>query len=155
MGTKMTTTTWSTQLATAIQNALIDFRAQIDDQVEMFAIDCHPWNGVLVLAMLTRSETKSDILLADPAEMAAWKHYDFGANLETWRRGNKLTLQMKADYERAGESRVSVAESYLRACSDAVASDVVQLALSNFDRAIGFRISVAHPDSGMEFYSGK
>ncbi len=133
--------TWSSELAVAIE-----------DQVDTFAVDCHPWNGIIALAILTQSEINNDPLLYQLCEMASWRYYNFGASLESWQQTSDLALQMKIDYERAGENRALIAEGYLHACSSAVASNVVQAALSTIDRTDSLRISVAHPDSGLELY---
>jgi hypothetical protein len=66
-------------LTTLISTALGEFRAVTDDEMEMFAVDCHPWNGVIVLAFLTHAELKDAPFLSEAALMAAWKYYDFGA----------------------------------------------------------------------------
>ena len=42
---------WSEDLSVAIANALKEFRPKIDDVIAIFALDCHPWNGVFVCAI--------------------------------------------------------------------------------------------------------
>ena len=143
---------WTMTLAGVIANALVDFRQNVHDRVVIFAVDCHPWNGVLGLAFLTDAEVEDDPLLSDPAEMAVWKHFDFASGLSSWQHAAELAMQMRAAYEKTAEDRAGIAEGYFRACAVAVASRVVQEALSRYDLRDPFKISVAHPDTGIEFY---
>jgi len=144
---------WITGLSGAIANSLVEFRGKVQEQIVIFAVDCHPWNGVLDLALLTASEVKHEPLLADPAEMAAWRHFHFSSGLASWRAAAELELQMRAAYERAGEDRAGVAEDYFRACAAAVASSRVQQSLSGYKLRDDFRISVPHPDTEKEYYT--
>ena len=72
---------WQSELMTLITAALEEFRSEAEDEMEMFAVDCHPWNGTIALAFLTRSESQDDPSLRKASEMAAWRYYDFGAGL--------------------------------------------------------------------------
>ena len=116
----------------------------------MLALDCHPWNGGLYLAILKRSEVVADPELADPAEMAAWELYDCGASLAEWAPVADLALQMRADYSSAAEPS-TVADTYLRACAIALQQQSVARAIRTFELAEQFRCSVAHPDDGREY----
>lgn len=138
------------QLINLITSALTEFGT--DEEMEVFAVDCHPWNGVIVLAFLTHSELKDAPFLSEAAEMAAWKHYDFGAKLASWRTISGIASAMRNAYEDAGDDRRDVANQFFRECASAVASNSVQKALSVFRRTKGFRVSVPHPDSGDEYY---
>lgn len=146
------TSNWIDKLSKAIADALIEFREQIRDQIELFAVDCHPWNGAIVLALLTASETRKDPSLVDSTEMAAWKHYDFGSVLSSWKAVLTLGSDMRTTYNNSEEDRALVAEQYLLACAAAVATKSVQEALSKYHLSDTFRIHVRHPDSEMEYY---
>lgn len=148
---RLPTHQWTARLAGLIENALREFRDQVAGQIESFAVDCHPWNGVLDLAILTHDEVVNDRLLIDPAEMAAWKHYHFGSSLASWPAVGDLASQMREAYSKSND-RADVAEEYLRACADAVATPAVQQALSKYDLTDAFRISVCHPDTDKEYY---
>jgi hypothetical protein len=139
-------------LSTLISTALGEFRTGNDDEMEMFAVDCHPWNGVVVLAFLTHAELRDAPFLSEAAEMAAWKYYDFGAVLACWRSASELGSRMRAAYEEAGAARSTVARRYFQACAEAVASKQVQDVLFTYHLAEGFKITITHPDSGEEFY---
>jgi len=150
----MPTHQWTARLAGLIVNALSEFRGQVDGQIEAFAVDCHPWHGGLGLAMLTHDEVVNDPVLFDPAEMAAWKHFDFGSNLASWQAAADLASQMREAYYKSND-HADVAEEYLRACADAVATPAVQQALSKYDLTDAFRIFVRHPDTDKQYYQPK
>jgi hypothetical protein len=137
-------------LADAIAAAVREFAPQLDGEAVAFlAVDCHPWHGSIALAVLTAAEVAMDGLLADPDEMAAWRHHDFTQGLLSWQPVAALGREMRAVYE-SGE-RPTVADAFLRACAAAVSSPQVVAALVLLERADKFRVSVAHPDDGREF----
>lgn len=141
---------WTPRLAEAIAGAVREFAPTLDGAaVVLLALDCHPWNGTLGLSALTAAEVKADSLLNDPAEMAAWEHYDFAACLASWQPTADLGAEMKAVYD-AGE-RPSLAAAFLSACAVAVRSPSVSAALASLTQADGFKWSITHPDSGQEF----
>ena len=144
---------WAKQLAGLIRGSILEFSEQVTDQIEMVAVDCHPWNGFLALAALTHAEALRDPALADPAEMAAWEHYDFGSTLASWTPASNLSLQMREEYSEAGNFKAGVAEAYFRACAAAVGSDEVRRSLASRWLSDTFRISVAHPDTGEEYFA--
>lgn len=143
---------WAAQLSKLIAGTLDACRGEVRDRIEIFAVDCHPWNGVLDLALLTQAEAEEDPLLCEPLEMAAWRLYHLGAGRECWRPASVLACQMKEAYDGSGEGRAATAEIYLRACAKAVATEVVQRSLSRYQVSDRFRICVRHPDSETEFY---
>ena len=114
-------------------------------------MDCHPWHGSLGLSALTAAEVDADGLLADPAEMAAWRHHDFARGSAAWLPTAVLGSEMRVAY--VSGDRPAVAAAFLGACAAAVASEGVMDALGLFVRARGFRVSVTHPDDGREFAS--
>ena len=59
---------WQADLTKLIATALGEFTGGKDDEMERFAVDCHPWNGIIVLAFLTKSELKDAPCLSDAAE---------------------------------------------------------------------------------------
>jgi hypothetical protein len=141
---------WTVQLADAIAAALHEFSPRLGgEKVALLAVDCHPWHGSVDLAVLTASEVATDPLLADPAEMAAWRYHNITRELSSWEPVERLGREMQSAYE-SGDRR-AVAEGYLRACATAVTSTKVVAALRLLERSSGFRVSVAHPDDGREF----
>ena len=74
---------------------LRDLFAEDPGRVEAFALDCHPWNGVLDLAFLTRREAEADPSLGDPDEMAAWEHFHFAEGLAAWAPATRLAAAMR------------------------------------------------------------
>ncbi len=117
----------------------------------MLALDCHPWHGSIGIAVLTAKEVAAGRALDDPAEMAAWRLFDFARNFGSWQVVSALGKEMKSAYE-SGD-RPEVVEAFLRACATAVTSYPVTKALESFMLVDGFRLSVAHPDNGREFVS--
>jgi hypothetical protein len=124
--------------------------------MEMFALDCAPWNGMIGLAFLTRSELKDAPFLADVAEMAAWKYFDFSADLPSWQPAIGVASRMRPCYEAAEEAnRQDVVRQFCRRCAEAVASEPVQDMLARYRLARDFKITVQHPDTAEEFYPPK
>src|SRR5688500_11280215 len=99
---------WTIRLAELIANALTEFRGKVKGRIECLAVDCHPWNGTLDLAILTHAEVLSDPLLATPNEMAAWKYFHFTSALTPWKHVDDLALQMQKEYENASSDRAQV-----------------------------------------------
>ena len=142
---------WEINLSALVASTLDAYGSQFEDEIELFAVDCHPWNGILVLAILTVAEAESNPELNDTAEMAAWKYYDFASELAEWEPASKLSSSMREAYDRAETDRSVVADQFLRACAAAVRTAVVQEALTKYSLADTFRISVSHPDTGQEY----
>jgi hypothetical protein len=141
---------WTSDLAAAIAQALREFSLRVGSgPLAMLALDCHPWNGSIGLAALTASEAAADRSLANPAEMAAWRHFDFARELPSWEVVSELGKLMKSEYE-AGD-RPAVAAAFLQSCATALTSQRVRESLKRFRLAEAFRLSVAHPDDGREF----
>jgi hypothetical protein len=134
------------KLSSVIARTLSAFCMELGEPIKTVALDLHPWNGFLALAILTESEVKADELLDDPAEMAAWKHYNFGANLDDW-DVDSISTEMKAIYY-----EIKDAHLLFQSAASAMASESVQQALSGYSLAKGFRISVADPDNNVEYY---
>ena len=143
---------WQDNLADFISSALTQFRSSADEEMERFAVDCHPWNSLIVLAFLTRAELKEAPSLLDPAEMAGWKYYDFGAGLPISPAAAGIGSKMRSAYENTSDGKANVARLFLQRCAAAVASKPVQDALATFTLADGFRITITHPDTDEEFY---
>jgi hypothetical protein len=145
---------WEIKLSALVARALEAFSILAQDRVELFAVDCHPWNGIIVLAFLTASEAEQNPQLREPAEMAAWKYYDFPSVLPNWQPPSDLGSTMRNAYENAGGDRAAVADTFFRACAAAVGTSAVQEALAKYPRSDTFRISICHPDTGREYYGG-
>lgn len=144
---------WTTDLSRSITDALRDFRSKVNDEMAVFAVDCAPWNGVIVLAFLTQPELNENPILSEPSEMAAWRYYDFGARLPFGQSVSiALGSHMRTTYEQAGENRGDMANQFFRACANAAASEPVIKALSHFSRTAAFRITIPHPDTNEEYY---
>lgn len=142
---------WADELAGVIHNSLVECSARIGEPLAMLSVDCHPWNGVLALALLTQAEILRDPLLATPAEMAAWEHYDIGSTLASWAPASSLGSEMRDEYDGSKHSRADVAKAYFQLCAAATASDKVREALARYQLSDIFRISVCHPDTGEEY----
>jgi hypothetical protein len=143
---------WIPRLTAAIAAAVQELAPRLrGTPVAFLVVDCQPWHGSIGLAILTVREAEADQLLLDPMEMAAWRHYDFTAGLPSWLLAGTLGRTMQAAYE-AADDRRGVAEAFFRACAEAVATPEAADALELLERASGFRISVAHPDDGREFF---
>jgi hypothetical protein len=143
---------WTPRLASAIVAALREFAPQVGaEPLAMLALDCHPWHGTIGVAALTAKEVAGDKGLADPAEMAAWRFFDFARDFDCWQVATVLAQEMKSAYYSGG--RPAVVEACFSACAAAITCDVVGEALEGFARVDGFRLSVAHPDNRREFVS--
>ena len=69
---------WAAELALMVSKSLVAFRSQVDEQVEIFAVDCHPWNAIIGLDLpLTTREIMEDPQIANPSAKASWKYFDF------------------------------------------------------------------------------
>src|SRR5438105_3553692 len=99
---------WVEGLSACVADALAEFRTTIKDKIAIFALDCHPWNGVLTLAILTTRELAEAPSLESIAEMAAWRFYDFCAGSKSWKSNIPLlSAQMRQSYELAMNDRVT------------------------------------------------
>ncbi len=108
---------WIPRLAGTIAAAVREFAASLDGTpAVLLAVDCHPWHGSIELAVLTAGEVHADGLLADPSEMAAWRHYEFSAGLASWQPAAVLGGSMRAAYEAAADRRAA-ADAFFRACT--------------------------------------
>jgi hypothetical protein len=136
---------WRNELTQFIAAALDQFRTSVKEQMEQFAVDCHPWNGTIILAFLTTSEVEESPFLAEAAEMAAWKLYNFASAPE-------LGSRMRESYEQGGNDRAKVAERFFAACAAAAADTSVQEMLSSYKLNRNFKITIRHPDTGHEYY---
>jgi hypothetical protein len=143
--------TWGSDVGQFISTALAQFKVQTSEQMEQFAVDCHPWNGVIALGFLTTSEVEDSPFLAEAEEMAAWKFYDFASALPG--SSTDLGSRMRKLYEQGGDDKSKVAERFFLACAAAVASKSVQDQLSKYNLSQGFKITIPHPDSGKEYYA--
>jgi hypothetical protein len=122
-------------------------------RIVAFNVGCFPWHGLIELSVLTADELDSDPMLLEPGEIAAWHHYNFGVGLASWGPSAELGRRMSGAYSAAVDrDKPAVAEAYLRACAAAVARPEMAEALGLVGYDQGFRISVAHSDTGREFY---
>jgi hypothetical protein len=149
---KMDYNKWAVALADAIAATLLEFRPRVANRLECFAVDCAPWNGNVFLGLLTQDEGEADQGLREPTRMAEWKFYAFTDSLVAWTPATELASRMRPVYERA-ENRPLVVEQFLQACAKAVATRVVQKALSQYELSPTFRISIPHPDTNKEYYA--
>ena len=142
---------WSHKLALVIGGTLDGAACIFDDKIEVLAVDCHPWNGLIILAALTRTEAIETPFLLDPAEIAAWKHYNFASEFSAWAPARILGSEMRKSYDES-VNRKQKAEQFLVACANALSSPQVQTSVGRLPRSNTFRCTVPHPDSGKEFY---
>jgi hypothetical protein len=121
------------------------------DIIRALGIDCFPWHGWLILALLTAREEYPEKEFGKWA-MSDWRYYDFTSTpSEGWPHARDLTQQMKEyfaaepeDQARAGER----ADRIYRACAKALLSPHVSEALKfyGFKLARDFEFGVFHPD---------
>jgi hypothetical protein len=142
---------WTDRFAATVAATVHGFTIQPLGKLALFAVDCHPWNGFLGLAILTTEEAESDNSLLDIEEMAAWRHYHFSNTLPTWSPAEVLGHEMQEAYEAAGDRRTA-ARDFLNACARAMHYTNVVEAIELLKHDGAFRISVVHPDDGEEFY---
>ena len=143
---------WKRSLADTIAATVREFAPVLRGiPVVLLALDCQPWHGSLELSLLTAAEAEADNRLADPSEMAAWQFYELSAGLPSWQPAALLGRSMQAAYASAPDRR-DTAEGYFRACAEALASPDVAGVVGSLARADEFRMSVAHPDDGREFF---
>ncbi len=143
---------WVKELAIAISAVLAERQEEFSLQpLRMIAIDCHPWSGHLSFGVLTQQEIDSSPILANPDEMAAWTYFEFPSDSVSWHSTKTLAEQMKQAYFRADTPK-TIAEHYFNECAKALRTTIVQQAIDHYPRGKDFRLSVAHPDTGQEFY---
>lgn len=145
---------WTPRLASALASAILEFAPSLNGAaVSLLALDCHPWHGSVSLALLTAAEVAADPLLADPTEMAAWRHYSFSDRLVAWQPVAALGQEMQSAYG-AAVNRAAVAEAFMASCASAATRPEVTAAVKKLVKAVGFRITITHPDDGREFVPG-
>jgi hypothetical protein len=143
--------TWASNFAGIVAATIAELAPKFaGESIAMFAIDCHPWNGILALCALTESECVEDPELRDPAEMAAWRFFDCSNGVSAWSAATALSESMRVAYDSA-DDRASVGITYLQYCADALADSRVADAVSKLDVSSKFRFSVTHPDDGTEY----
>ena len=133
-----------------VSTALSEFREQASEQMEQFAVDCHPWNGSILLAFLTTAEVQESPFLAEPEELAAWKYYDIASVRSSTHPD--VGQWMQDAYSQYDDKAVG-AELFFQACADVMASTAIQEILSKYNLSKGFKIVVLHPDTGKEYYT--
>jgi hypothetical protein len=146
---------WIPRLASAIAASLREFGPRQLRGQPIVALDfgCFPWHGSVELSVLTAAEVDADQVLFERGEQAAWHYYNFPVGLASWEPATELGRQMGEAYSADDEGDEDArAEAFLRACALALASPEVTAALGSLQRHPTFRISVAHPDSGRQFW---
>lgn len=147
-------TQWKAVLSDLMARALEKFREETDDEMQIFAVDCHPWHGAVVLAFLTHTEFKEDPAMASLGEMATWKYYDFASGLSAWKAAAEIGAIMRKEYENTQAKKGEVSIEFLQMCAQAIHSHRVNEALRRFEVAENFKITVPHPDTDDEYYYG-
>jgi hypothetical protein len=143
---------WTQRLASAVSLTVREFGGRVrGTPVVRLAVDCHPRNGFLGLALLTSEEVDADALLVSPAEMAAWRYYSFSDGLASWHPAGELGREMREAYAVVGDWKAT-ADAFLKACALAVASAETMGVMEWLDRDGRFQVIVPHPDDGREFY---
>lgn len=118
-------------------------------EVSVLACDCHPWDGMVSLCILTVAEVAADPLLDEPSEMASWAHFHFPDGKSDW-SVNELCDEMKRSYESSQEKAVD-ADRFLSMCASVLLSSKVTAAIEKIQTSPAFRFSVPHPDDDREF----
>lgn len=143
---------WVEAVADAVASAVREFAERAPGvEVVLLDVGCCPWNGMLELSALTAAEATADPALTDPAGMASWRYYNFASGPTGWGAVERLGWAMRRAYE-ASDEPAQVADAFLAACAAAVAEVESSGGLAPIKKGIGFRISVAHPDSGQVYY---
>ena len=121
-----------------------------DFAIRALAIDCHPWNGVLELCLLTDKD-KNGI-----TDMAEWKYFQFtdpqmGGG---WVQARPLKKLMQRYWEESVDSGLAseTTEVIMRACAVALRSKPVEQALKLFRRSVDFELWLADPDDPTQNY---
>ncbi|MBN9523814.1 hypothetical protein J0H58_35770 [bacterium] len=145
---------WTPQLASAVAAALREFGAsgRCTSPLVVLDVGCFPWHGSVELSALTAADLSADPVLAEPGEQAAWPHYNLASGLSAWAAADEPGRRMQEAYYADDEARAATAEAYMRACAAALATPQVTAALESLARDPRFRVRVAHPDSGREFW---
>lgn len=117
----------------------------------MFAVDCHSWNGLLELSFLTTGEAEENHVLFDPEEMAAWRFFQFSKDYTSWGSAKALAEHMRMDYE-GSVDKAGLSEKYFNAFVEAIRDPLVKLEIEKLNITEDFKVSVANPDSGKEYF---
>jgi hypothetical protein len=146
---------WIQVFSEAVAHSIRAMKRELPETlVACIAVDCHPWDGLLSLALLTAEERDADPNMASPWEMAAWHHFNFTARLPEWSMVEELALTMRRVYY-ASTDNAGTADSIFTAVAIALNADVVIKSLSELRLAEGFRFSVPHPDSDREYMNDR
>ena len=144
---------WIHGFSEAVARSIRTMKCELLEKVvTCIAVDCHPWNGQLSLALLTTAELDADPTMASPGEMAAWQHFNFTARLTEWSMVEELAHTMRSVYN-ASTDKAGTADRIYTAVAIALTADVVIKSLSELRLAEGFHFSVPHPDSDREYVS--
>jgi hypothetical protein len=140
---------WIVRLSAAIADSLGEFGRRAGP-LAIVDLGCFPWHGTLELSALTVAEATVDPALLNPAEVAAWVHYNFSAGLSAWVTAAELGRQMGRAYgASAAPDRTGVVAAYIRACVSACGSSQVASALGG---GPGGQLRVCHPDTSEQFW---
>jgi hypothetical protein len=140
---------WSVVFESFLEDTLEKFSKETNEVMERFSVDCHPWNGSIFLAFLTSDEASESPFLLEPAEIAAWKYYDFASARSSTHP--EIAKEMHDIYY-ASEDKELSAKNFFVACADVVAKKSIQNMLAKFKLSSTFQITISHPDTGTEFY---
>lgn len=134
---------WISELAEITAMTLADFRREMNSEIASFAVECHPSDGIISLALLTAAEAIADTKWLDPGMMQSWRHYGFERKTGMWRLAAGVERVMQESYHCAPDaSREAVGKAYVRACADAMQSPRVGMELKLFQRSADFGVSV-------------
>ena len=124
-----------------------------EEGLEMFAIDFHPWDGLIEYSILTKDEVEEDPLLKDLEEMAAWKLFHVSSQSNVWKdEVLQIAETIKANYEKAQDKELMVEAEYKDIVS-ALKSESVKSSFAKLNLTESFQISVVDLDSGEEYYA--
>ncbi|MFN3651502.1 MAG: hypothetical protein ACK47B_18155 [Armatimonadota bacterium] len=116
-------------------------------ELSALVVDCHPWHGILDLAVLTDQDE------AGKWEIGEWELYpltdsedaeDSWSETQVWRE--RMRTYWQARVAESPDAAEAATDLILRACAAALSSDEVQAEISRLRLASDFELFVGNPD---------
>ena len=137
----------------ALSNSILGLREKLEEErFCMLAVDCHPWDGILEISLLTEVEKDKDLLLYDVDEMAAWKYFQVSRESSERVGLDAISKSIKTLYS-GSMDKVGSVDFIFDTIAKAVGSDNFEATLRSVLGSDGIKISVANPDNGKEYFS--
>lgn len=137
----------------ALSNSILGLREKLEEErFCMLAVDCHPWDGILEISLLTEVEKDKDLLLYDVDEMAAWKYFQVSRESSERVGLDAISKSIKTLYS-GSMDKVGCVDFIFDTIAKAVGSDNFEATLRSVLGSDVIKISVANPDNGKEYFS--